>query len=441
MRILFTVMCVLGLGLMGCSEAAGTGGIGGSAGTGGDGGSGGSAGSGGMGGGGTGGMPECQNPEDCNDDHECTEDACSIDGECSNAAVADNTDCDFNGLPGRCMSGVCEDAMLCEGVICQGTECKTKTGVCNPNNGMCDYTLVENGTGCSLGECLNGVCGGAITVGCTNNVSSPWNGIPEVSIFRFDLQVEPGPIVGGNPFSAELTGVARFPELWLDAFQWWIPGGVRSVALLDLAATVSVRSGATGPDVELGIDAAGLSPGPTRLCAYPGDQVCTADSDCIAPPCKEAILLQDIPVIEGTPNSANGCTPPVPDCDCSACLALDKEELCLDNGFCVAGDLLLPLEKQTGNYIADPVSGTPILFGWFDGNPPPTNPDGTLELPPAVFSFPTAPVGMRVSDEGGSLFLTFQCLMGVDSGGPYGIGIPDKASPTPDSLLITFLVP
>jgi hypothetical protein len=50
MRYLFGFMCVLALGLMACSETAGTGGSGGTAGMGGDGGTGGNGGSGGSGG-------------------------------------------------------------------------------------------------------------------------------------------------------------------------------------------------------------------------------------------------------------------------------------------------------------------------------------------------------------------------------------------------------
>jgi len=350
-----------------------------------------------------------------------------------------------------------EGDMLCEGVVCLNTECKID-GVCDANDGLCDYTLVENGTACSLGECLSGVCalGMPITVGCTDNVFGV------VSIVRFDLKVDPGQIVAGNPFTAELTGVARVPEFRV--LQWFngvVCGGVRTIQVVDLAATVSVRSGATGADVELGLDVAALSPGPASFCNFPSEQICTADSECLGGTCWPPILLQDIPVIDGIPLSPGGCdadtsncpTPgPPTDCDCSACAALDppgcgaldlppctKGDQCDLNGFCVAGDVPLPLERRTGNYIADPVSGTPILFGWFDGNPPVTNPDGTMELPEASFSNPVPPIGIRVN--GGSLAVSFQCLMGVDSGGPYGVGVPGKASPTPDSLLTTFLVP
>jgi hypothetical protein len=50
-----------------------------------------------------GGMGECQSPDDCDDDNECTEDACES-GMCTNNAVDDGAICEA----GVCRSGVCE---------------------------------------------------------------------------------------------------------------------------------------------------------------------------------------------------------------------------------------------------------------------------------------------------------------------------------------------
>jgi len=108
-RDLFGCICVLALGIMpmvGCGETSGPGGMGG--------GTGGEGGDGGMGGvGGTGG-----------------------------------TD-------------------LCEGVSCQDSECRSD-GACDPIDGACDYeAIVEDGTACSEGECLDGVCGPLGAFPCT----------------------------------------------------------------------------------------------------------------------------------------------------------------------------------------------------------------------------------------------------------------------------------
>jgi len=109
-RHLLEFVCVLALGVTGCSETAGSGGVGGDGGAGGSGGSsgaGGSAGSGGMGGdGGTGGMPRCANAEDCDDENQCTEDACdSSSGLCENTPVRDGSSC--AARRGGCYGGLC----------------------------------------------------------------------------------------------------------------------------------------------------------------------------------------------------------------------------------------------------------------------------------------------------------------------------------------------
>jgi hypothetical protein len=103
-------------------------------------------------------QPECESAEGCNDGNECTDDACSYaSGTCSNTPVDDGTNCDFDGTAGLCISGVCEDATLCEGVECEddGNECTED--VCNPANGTC-YVSAEDGTTCSGGACMDGVC-------------------------------------------------------------------------------------------------------------------------------------------------------------------------------------------------------------------------------------------------------------------------------------------
>jgi hypothetical protein len=98
--------------LAGCSETSGTGGSGGLGGNGGDGGS------AGMGGGGVGG------------------------------------------------DGGTGGTDLCEGVTCEDTECKAD-GVCDPADGICDFVFAADGTACSEGECLEGVCAPVGAFPCT----------------------------------------------------------------------------------------------------------------------------------------------------------------------------------------------------------------------------------------------------------------------------------
>ena len=131
MRILFTLMCVLALGAIGCSETAGTGGSGGSSGAGGDGGIGGD--------GGTGGMPECESAEDCDDRNECTANACA-DGMCEFMSVENGTACDEANecTVGTCAVGTCDATPVAD-----DTACGDDAGTCQ--QGSCRVTCDEQG--------------------------------------------------------------------------------------------------------------------------------------------------------------------------------------------------------------------------------------------------------------------------------------------------------
>jgi len=93
------------------------------------------------------------------DDNQCTNDVCDpATGTCGHVTVEDDTACDFGGSPGLCKAGVCVDAMLCEGVMCDDdNECTSDA--CEPATGECNHTPIEDGTGCTDGICRAGVCG------------------------------------------------------------------------------------------------------------------------------------------------------------------------------------------------------------------------------------------------------------------------------------------
>ena len=96
----------------------------------------------------------------CEDDgNECTDDECDpATGMCGHVPTEDGKECDFGGLPGLCKAGVCVDAVLCEGMVCDDSnECTNDA--CDPATGECNYTPVEDGTGCADGVCRQGVCG------------------------------------------------------------------------------------------------------------------------------------------------------------------------------------------------------------------------------------------------------------------------------------------
>jgi len=113
-RYLFGFVCaiVVVLSVFLAADCGETGGAGGSGGSGGAGGSGGVPATGGTGGdGGTGGMPECESVEDCNDENECIEDACNpSDGSCEHTPVQEGTPC-ADGA-GSCRTGLCREPEL-----------------------------------------------------------------------------------------------------------------------------------------------------------------------------------------------------------------------------------------------------------------------------------------------------------------------------------------
>ena len=120
MRYLVGFLCVCALGVvpvMGCSESA-----------------------------------QCRYDKDCDDQNACTDDECPPStNRCENLARPDGTQCDFDGLDGICISGVCGENPCDDGNECTddlpGGECS----YIPRNGGSCDW----NG---ESGVCIDGVC-------------------------------------------------------------------------------------------------------------------------------------------------------------------------------------------------------------------------------------------------------------------------------------------
>jgi hypothetical protein len=96
---------------------------------------------------------------DCNDNNECTADACDpADGSCSSINVDDGTPC--NNDEGVCSGGSCVDVDVCEGVVCDDTGNDCTIAMCNNTTGECDTMNVTDGTPCNddTGLCSAGVC-------------------------------------------------------------------------------------------------------------------------------------------------------------------------------------------------------------------------------------------------------------------------------------------
>ena len=403
--------------------------------------------------------PACISPGDCDDGNVCTSEDC-LAGECA-YVPNDGASCDAGGgLGGSCEDGAC--IALCDGVDCtSGDEC-VQDGTCDDQNGQCIPGNNEPaGTDCDFGG-SDGVCNGNGTcvecildnqcpsgevcielvcvpnaidpdpqsvilgMGCTNNVTA------DISILPFTLDVDPSAVIGGAIVPVDLGGIAEFSEVFLDAAQGAVPGGVTSADLVNLAATALIRTG-------------GDLPANTTLTNAPIPATCLIFPDACDP-------ANDLPSVPGSRGNSD-CVPtgtfnpcqqivtlPTSD-DCAvggACDQIGKgpgNAQCDVNGFCVLSGLPLPLLPQSTNFQAD-ASGV-VTFGWDDENTGATIiGDGTYDLPGAVFTAAQTPNEIKVN--AGGLSVALRCTMAVDSGGPDGVGVPDQASPTPSANLASF---
>jgi hypothetical protein len=243
-----------------------------------------------------------------------------------------------------------------------------------------------------------------IPVICANSV------VEDTALLDWELTVRTLPIESGELFTATLDGVAVFNETFLDAAQDVVEGGVKEVNLVDLNATVHVRSGATGADVILTIepipykcdeDRTECDPANDDVTGVPGRR---SNTDCqpeeTTNPCGRFVLV---------PSSTDCASGGV----CADLRKTGPSSQCERNGFCLTGDLRIELERASGDYTAD--SQGEVLFGWADEST-----GATIEEMP-IFADPTGPIGLRVGI--GPLLVALECTMGVD---------------TPDSALISF---
>lgn len=380
---------------------------------------------------------------DCASDNQCAvEDVCDpFNGACvggSNEPRGTTCDqdggtvCDGQGSCVECVqhAGCADDGNQCTSPpLCVNDQCEPQGNqppgaLCNQDGGnRCD----GNGNCIDLGDDLIPETKN-ITLGCTDNLGS------NTSILPFELTVAPQNPVSGQPFGADLSGVGLLSEALLDSIQWVIPGGAARVDLIGMKATVRIRSGANGEDVELGPEpmpyecAVGDGTACDPANDLPGVPGRRGNTDCVPTgPTNPCGRFVDIPI-------SHDCAPG------GVCTGLDggagtKLSQCRANGFCVMGGLQIPLAPSVGSYTAA-VSGS-VLFGWDASSTGATlNANGTWDLPPAVFDDPIGPNGIRANI--GGLSVALECTMGVDSDGIYGVGVPNESSPTPNALLISF---
>ena len=270
------------------------------------------------------------------------------------------------------------------------------------------FSMVAFGAGCAEtgacpadevptdGDCVP-VTSKIIPVGCRNSITDA------LSLLDWELTVSLTPVESGELFTATLEGVAVANEFFLDTGQSAIPGGVKEMNLIDLKATVHVHSGATGADViltsepipyECFVGRTECDPANDDVPGVPGLR---SNTDCkpeeTTNPCGRFVLL---PI-------SSDCAPG------GVCDGRNKTGQCSDNGFCITGDLRLPLERVSGEYTAD--SQGKVLFGWADEST-----GATIEVTPD-FEDPTGPIGVRFVI--GTIPVALECTMGA--------GTPDEA--------------
>lgn len=355
-----------------------------------------------------------------------TGNVCDGAGACVECLDADNagtpiTNPNCDSAPVDCL-----EPSVCSGNVCQPRGASPAGTPCF--NGECDGTG-DDGDGGGAADCQfvaidPPAATQSLTLGCTDSSSA------DTSILSFDLTVDPSPVVSASAVTADLDGVAELSEPFLDTVQDTVSGGVSKVALIDLQATVRLRSGGTGADVAL------VSEPIATTCAADG-AACDPANDAASVPGARA-NTDCLPQSASNPCSRFVPIPTSTDCtEGGVCDSLGKlDTQCALNGFCVTDALSLPLQASSGSYTAD-TSGE-MRFGWDDASTGATVAgDGTWSLPAVAFSDPVGPNGLRVN--AGGLAVGFECTMGVPSDDPtHGVGVPDQSSPTPDALLIEF---
>jgi len=258
------------------------------------------------------------------------------------------------------------------------------------------------------------------------------------------------PIVSGQPFTATLGGVAVFPEAYIDAGHELLDLGVQHGNLVELNATVQVRSGATGPDVTLTSD-----PAQYEYRCFIGRAACDPANDVLDDPPAAPGLRGNTdcePVEDINPCGRFFSVPTSTECEPGGeCDDLGKMHQCDLHDSCITGGYRVPLREASGQYTAEAEGH--VLFGWADeGTGAILKEDepnkGTWILPilynendplgHEAYKKPAGPIGIRATFAGFPVAL--ECTMAVncqDFGPDCNGALP---SPTPESELISLPV-
>lgn len=332
----------------------------------------------------------------------------------------------------------------CAEVACPPGQTRVN-GVCTPPAEACEEPITKQ-----------------FEIGCVTSEVLP--GAPDAVLFNYELTVDPGPIVSGEQFAAELRGVGVFDSAIVNrglvVLAEFVPEGFRRIEFTDFQATVHVRRGAEGEDVVLK-----ARPIP-HSCTYDEQGMKDPDSLGPFPPCSPENDLEDgsnpdCTGLGNAPHQDNRCLPYFP-LEVEECNEGDESGRCAELGqtgpggpcalvgFCVTESVRIRLEKSDGSayrgaYTADG-SGR-VLFGFADGSADPgaypllENGPNRGAYDPDAMRVPFAqrrlgPNGLRGAFAG--VPLGFECLMGGYGRRDDAVGTVDPlVSPSPDGALIS----
>ena len=266
-----------------------------------------------------------------------------------------------------------------------------------------------------------------IALGCVADV------LPVPFIAQWELSVDPSPIIAMKPFLADLSGTIVVAEADLDQSLGFVGGGYKRLSVLEANATVRVHGNATdSSDVHTGklltlrADSfactydeqgnVGPHAGPFRKCEPSNDNPDGSNADCTG--------------LAGGPHPEDHCglfiTIPTSS-DSRECEEVHgKGDDWSSLGFCVTGDLRIPLEplaRDYDRYEADEAGE--VLFGLDERN------GEKLGVP--AFDSETGPNGFRARLRG-THPLAVECMMVGSSSSP------TRFDPTSVSDFISFAV-
>ena len=171
----------------------------------------------------------------------------------------------------------------------------------------------------------------------------------DISELAYELTVTPlDPVVVGAPASFDVTGIAVFPESFLNAALAAIGPVLTEVTLGAVTATPHIRSGAVGAPVDL-----------TTL---------------TSPPANVPIPISSSPTFCGPLNldsCPNTCTDGAACSQGSAMCFGIGDGTCLPRGACLCASAPIQLPLSTSLETVTPSGTGPILFGWNEDLLPP----------------------------------------------------------------------